>query len=48
MQTTPAAGDGANRAVANAEARRDLTLRKFTFADQTIDFLDEGGGEHGK
>ena len=39
-------GDGADRAAADAQARGNLTLVKLAFAQQAIDFLDNGGGKH--
>lgn len=47
MEAALAAGDRADDAAADAQAGSDLALREVAHAEQAIDFVDEGDGEHG-
>ena len=47
VESTAAAGDGVHRSTANAQAHGDFTLSEPAIGEQSIDLLNECGGEHG-
>src|SRR5688572_7577038 len=47
VESAAAAGNGVHRSAANAQAHGDFTLGEPAIGEQSIDFLNECGGEHG-